>query len=90
MSPMPSMWMGASRGDRRGSTIMRHGSRQSNSGLRNTPRNGTFESVIVIDPETQRIAQYKNGDLLELAGTVQQLGASRCSIDWKKVEELLD
>jgi len=45
--------------------------------------------VILIDPETKRISQLVNGDLVTIEG-VQELAGGRCFIDWRKVEELLD
>jgi hypothetical protein len=47
-------------------------------------------TIMLIDPALQTISQYRDGDLVPLAGGVQQLSGSRCSIDWAKVEDLLD
>lgn len=47
-------------------------------------------TVMLIDPETKRISQWIGGELVERAEPLQQLPGSRCSIDWQKVEELLD
>jgi hypothetical protein len=47
-------------------------------------------TVMLIEPETKRISQFMDGDLVALTDTFQQLRGSRCSIDWQKVEELLD
>jgi Uma2 family endonuclease len=47
-------------------------------------------TVMLIDPETKRISQWLNGDLVELTNSIQQLRGSRCFIEWQKVEELLD
>jgi Uma2 family endonuclease len=47
-------------------------------------------TVMLIEPETGRISQFIDGDLVALTTPTQQLRGSRCSIDWRKVEELLD
>jgi len=47
-------------------------------------------TVMLIEPETKRISQFMDGDLVALTDTFQQLRGSRYSIDWQKVEELLD
>jgi Uma2 family endonuclease len=47
-------------------------------------------TVMLIDPSDGAISQFRNGSLTRLARPLQELGGSRCFIDWKKVEELLD
>ncbi len=47
-------------------------------------------TVMLIEPETQRISQWVDGDLVALKDTVQRLPGGRCFIDWAKVRELLD
>ncbi len=47
-------------------------------------------TVMLIDPETKRISQWVDGDLVAVTSAVQDLPGGRCSIDWRKVEELLD
>jgi Uma2 family endonuclease len=47
-------------------------------------------TIMLIDPATGLISQFRNGSLTALAGSLQELSGSRCSIDWKRVEELLD
>jgi Uma2 family endonuclease len=47
-------------------------------------------TVMLIDPETKRISQLIDGDLVAITSTIQQLPGSRCFIDWQRVEELLD
>jgi Uma2 family endonuclease len=47
-------------------------------------------TIIVVDPGPQQIYQYQSGSLSKLTTPVLQLAGSRCSIDWEKLEELLD
>lgn len=47
-------------------------------------------NILLIEPDTKEISQYRNGDLIAVTGTVQQLSGSHCVIDWNRVEELLD
>lgn len=47
-------------------------------------------TIMLIDPQTGLISQFRNGELEKLEGQVQQLSGSRCSIDWRRVEELLE
>jgi len=47
-------------------------------------------TVMLIDPETKRIARFVGGDLVPVTERMQQLSGSRCFIDWQRVEELLD
>jgi Uma2 family endonuclease len=49
-----------------------------------------IRTVMLIDPETKRIAQFKGGDLVAVTDRMQQLPGSRSFIDWQRVEELLD
>jgi len=44
----------------------------------------------VIKPETGTISRYHQGRLEPIASRVERLPDSSCSIDWAKVEELLD
>ena len=47
-------------------------------------------TVMFIEPGPKQISQYRNGHLIDVTGTIQQLPGTPCSIDWQKVEELLD
>jgi Uma2 family endonuclease len=47
-------------------------------------------TVMLIDPETKRISRFIGGDLVPVTEQVQHLSGSRCVIDWRRVEELLD
>jgi len=49
-----------------------------------------IQTVMLIDPATGSISQFRNGDLAKLKEPIQHLAGSRCSIDWRRVEELLD
>ena len=47
-------------------------------------------TVMFIEPEPKQVSQYRNGALIDVTGTIQQLPGSPCSVDWRRVEELLD
>ena len=47
-------------------------------------------TIIVINTEGPIIYQYGHGSLDRIAAPIQQLAGSRCSIDWEKLQQLLD
>jgi Uma2 family endonuclease len=47
-------------------------------------------TVMLIEPEKQRISRLIGADLVAFTDTLQQLPGSRCFIDWEKVQQLLD
>ena len=48
-----------------------------------------IQAILMIDPRSQRIYQYRTGNLETVEPSVQQLGASACSIDWRAVQGYL-
>lgn len=49
-----------------------------------------IQTIVVIDTELRAIYQYHGGSLQKLEAPIQNLAGSQCSIDWQKVEELID
>ena len=49
-----------------------------------------IQTIMVVDTELRAIYQYRNGSLERLASPIQKLAGSSCSIDWQKLEALLD
>jgi len=49
-----------------------------------------IQTIRIINPDTKAISRYENGALIPLESIVEQLPGSRCSIDWMKVQQLLD
>jgi Uma2 family endonuclease len=47
-------------------------------------------TIVVVDPGPRQAYQYQSGSLGRLTGPVLQLAESCCSIDWEKLQELLD
>jgi Uma2 family endonuclease len=47
-------------------------------------------NIFVIDTEGPLLYQYRHGSLDRITDPVQPLAQSRCSIDWAKLQELLD
>jgi Uma2 family endonuclease len=46
--------------------------------------------IRVVKPETGVISRFENGRLEPIDSRIEQMPGSLCSIDWTKVEELLD
>jgi Uma2 family endonuclease len=47
-------------------------------------------TIIVINTEGPLLYQYRHGSLDQITTTVQHLAGSRCTIDWEKLQQLLD
>jgi Uma2 family endonuclease len=49
-----------------------------------------IRAIRVIEPETRAISSFQNGRLLPIRSRVEALPDTLCTIDWDKVEGLLD
>jgi Uma2 family endonuclease len=49
-----------------------------------------IQTIRVIDPETKGISRYERGGLIPIESMVESLPGSLCSIDWTKVQTLLE
>ena len=47
-------------------------------------------TILVIDPGPRLIYRYQSGNLGHYTDPILQLAGSRCSIDWAKLQDLLD
>ncbi len=49
-----------------------------------------IRTIVVVNTELRTVYRYVDGSLEKLTSPVQELAGSVCSVDWRKVEELLD
>ncbi len=49
-----------------------------------------IQTIRVINPATRTVRRYERGGLIPIETAIEWLPGSLCSIDWNKVQELLD